>query len=859
MLLLLILFPVTLMAQISDGFTDGDFDHNPLWRGDSLKFQVTADHKLQLQATGSDTTALFTPSVWLAETEWRFWIRLAFNTSSNNYARVYLASRGEEYNINPDGYYLQIGGGSDSIDLLKKDGLKLTHLYRFHSFSTSHSNNMIRFRIIRFSEGIWQTFIDTTGGENFMSDGNFSDTGTIEKCSLGAWCRFTASNSSRFYFDDFYAGPLIIDTKCPAICSTQVLDRNSILLTFSEAVETVSATDRNNYRLKVTGRLPDSVNRDGGGAEKIKLHYQTGLEEGVFDSLMIKGIKDNAGNLIRDTLLPACYYRAKAYDIVIDEILADPEPSAGLPSGEFLEMYNRTPFPISLGGWKLYYGSSVRQFPEISIPPHGYLIAAKDSSYFSYGSCVLLFTAAASLSNEGTTVSLKDADQHIIHSVSYLPEWFDGTFKEEGGWSLEMIDVENPCGCHENWAGSADPAGGTPGRVNSVSGSNPDITSPSLVRAIMRDSVTLQVYFSEAMDSLVLADTIAWRFGPDGRHPTMISPLSPDYRSAIFKLPEVIGKGEILLLTAGSMLHDCAGNLNDTSGIVRFGMADSLVENDVVINELLPEPKSGGSRFVELYNRSTKVLDLSVLLLSAKDTVMGLLPEAKPMIPEGYLFFPGEYIVFTNDPADISARYQTPSPDRILRMTGFPVFNNDSGKVVLARRDNFGLIDRVVYTREMQYPLLATKEGVSLERLDPDRPSGDAGNWHSAASTVGFATPGFQNSQKLSMMEDESVVSLFPEVISPDNDGIDDILSIILRPDRPGFSAVIDIYDAMGRRVRNIAANALLPTEGVFYWDGATGQRTIVPMGIYILYVELVHPDGAVKRVKKAITVCGKL
>jgi hypothetical protein len=374
----------------------------------------------------------------------------------------------------------------------------------------------------------------------------------------------------------------------------------------------------------------------------------------------------------------------------------------------------------------------------------------------------------------------------------------------------------------------------------------------------MRDSNTVQVYFSEAMDSLGLRDTSAWKFSPDDRRPSMISPLAPDYRSAIFKLQESIGKGEIILLTAGPMLNDCAGNMADTSGIVRFAIADSIVENDIVINELLPNPMSGGSRFVELFNRSNKVLDLSVLLISAKDIIAGVLPDANPVFPDGYLLFPGEYVVFTDDPVDICTRYQTPAPERVLRMTGFPYFNDDSGKVVLARRDNYGLIDSVVYTKEMQYPLLALKEGVSLERLDPDRPSNDVTNWHSAASTVGFATPGYQNSQKLSAIKDESFIRLFPQVISPDNDGIDDILSITLCPDRPGYNAVIDIYDAMGRKVRSLSGSTLLPSEGVFYWDGTSSQRTIVSMGIYIIYAELIHPDGTVKRIKKAITVCGK-
>ena len=39
------------------------------------------------------------------------------------------------------------------------------------------------------------------------------------------------------------------------------------------------------------------------------------------------------------------------------------------------------------------------------------------------------------------------------------------------------------------------------------------------------------------------------------------------------------------------------------------------------------------------------------------------------------------------------------------------------------------------------------KKGVALERIDPDAATQDAANWTSASETVGYGTPGYQNSQ----------------------------------------------------------------------------------------------------------------
>lgn len=850
--------PFAVFGQVADGFEDGDFTHNPLWTGDTMQFQVTADHRLQLHAQGNDTAFLATQSAWPADTEWRFWVRLGFNTSSNNNVRIYLASNNGNLAQNPDGFYLQVGGSADSIDLMKKSGTQLVHLYRFSKYSTSHSNNIVRFRIVRATEGVWHAFIDTTGGMNFISDGSFVDTDIINPGYLGVWCRFTSSNATRFYFDDFYSGPIIFDTLPPLIESVELTGSRELLLRFSEPPERATAIYPGNYKLLAGGVVPDSISQDGKVPEEVRLHFRDPFAEGLLDTLSISGIMDQAGNIMNDTLIPVCYYRAKAYDIVINEIMADPEPVTGLPEGEFIELYNRKPFPINLNGWSLQYGSFNRIFPAVTINPNGHLIVAKDSGYMALGQCLLLLTSSTSLSNEGTTLVLRDAARHVIHTVSYSPDWFCGSFKEEGGWSLEMTDPANPCGGPENWAGSNDPAGGTPGKPNSMTGNEPDVTDPYLVRAAILDSLTVQVWFSEQMDSLRMMENVFWKLEPNSILPQGVALCGPDFRSVKLSFGEPFAKEEIYILSFGGSLCDCAGNFADSGITVRFSLPDSIVEKDIVINEILANPASGGSRFLELFNRSEKVLDLSELLISDSESSGNILPGAKPLTEEAYLIFPGDYIVFCGDRTDIKTRYRPPWPERIEQMNGFPTLDIDSGVVILARKDNFGFVDRVVYSSRMHYPLLVLEDGVSLERINADLPSCDFSNWHSAASTVGFATPGYQNSQMLQGDGSGSFLEISPKVFSPDNDGTDDLLTITINSDRPGYSADIDLYDIKGRRIRRLSGNSLLSSEGIFTWDGTTDNNTIAAIGIYILYVLLVHPDGTVKKFKRGVTVAGK-
>ena len=85
-----------------------------------------------------------------------------------------------------------------------------------------------------------------------------------------------------------------------------------------------------------------------------------------------------------------------------------------------------------------------------------------------------------------------------------------------------------------------------------------------------------------------------------------------------------------------------------------------------------------------------------------------------------------------------------------------------------------------------------------MERIDPDGISQDEKNWHSAASTAGFGTPSYKNSQYKLLQKINATITITPKIFSPDNDGRDDIASIQYKVTEPGFMANITIYDSYG-------------------------------------------------------------
>ncbi|MEP7264658.1 MAG: lamin tail domain-containing protein, partial [Bacteroidota bacterium] len=292
---------------------------------------------------------------------------------------------------------------------------------------------------------------------------------------------------------------------------------------------------------------------------------------------------------------------------------------------------------------------------------------------------------------------------------------------------------------------------------------------------------------------------------------------------------------------------------------VQFALPDTAKSSDIVINEVLFNPYTGGVDFVELFNRSTKALDLVNLQINNADEVTGALDQTVDITSASRIMLPGEFVVLTKDPSIIRGTYNSAGLSSFITVTSLPSYNDDAGVVVLTNKAGED-IDRFIYSDKMQFALLNDDNGVSLERIDPERPSTEDNNWHSAAATVGFATPGLKNSQYNESASDGSEISIDPAVFSPDNDGKGDLLNIHYKFDRPGYTATVKIYSSTGRPVLDLVKSELLGTEeGSWSWDGINKDNEKAPVGIYVLYIEAFTAGGDTKKIKKTCVLGAKL
>lgn len=524
------------------------------------------------------------------------------------------------------------------------------------------------------------------------------------------------------------------------------------------------------------------------------------------------------------------------YDIIISEVMAKPTPTIGLPAVEYIELHNRLPHPVLLQNWKLNVGNTVKKLPDIALDSSGYavIIVQKYEESFSQF-CEHIYTLSSlAITDGGQSLTLYNQHGEVIHHIQFKKEWHSESIKQEGGWSLEMVDENWPCAGKWNWDSSTDPLGGTPGRANSIRSSLYDNDPPILTGVTMTDSMTLRVHFSKTLNDRVLDQDELFRTTPN-MEIQRISEVPPDFRSLDVRFSNPPQPDVIYQLLVNGEFSDCGGNSYPVLTEISFGVTASPSNNDLIINEILTNPiGSTHADYLEIYNRSNHILDLKEVKIGyGGDT---LPQKAVIAVSKGLQIRPGEYVALCKEKESTLQQYVCKEENNLIDCDSLPDFAISEGVVFLTDK-SLRTIDRLAYSEEMHYAKLLTTKGVSLERLYADHPTQDENNWRSAAESAGFGTPGYQNSQSGNAESDDDF-TVFPDVFSPDNDGFDDYTEILCRFTEEENRVSITIYNNHGHTIKQLVNNKLCGKEAVLRWDGLDDKGNQAPAGMYLVQIE---------------------
>ena len=855
--LLLLLWPSWAFAQLRDDFTDGDFTQNPAWTGDAGSFQVAGQ---QLQSNGPATTGtliqLVTPCQASTGTVWEFWANLRLATSSGNLADVWLlASQTDLRSPATKGYFVRLGGTDDEVSLFRKDSARTATVLIDGQNGTlaSTTNNFVRVRITRLLQNRWTLERDLTGGRTFVAEAATPTDATYQRSvAVGVSLVYSSANNRSFYFDDF----VVTDATAPLLTRATPVDARQVDAVFNEAVSPASATLLSNYRLS-SGAVPTAAQLLPNNPAVVRLTF--GADFVSQNTLEARNVADLYGNVAAGPLTTGFVgvpVAPQFGELIISEIFADETPSVGLPASEFVEIYNRTAKVLSLRGVRLGKPGATTQavFADTAkLLPGQYAVvcgSTRTAQFSAYGK-VYGPTNFPSLTNAGDQLVLRGRDGRVLFEVNYADTWYGDNQKKDGGWTLEMLDPNNFCAGADNWTASRDPNGGTPGRRNSVAALHPDTQAPTLLHAVALDARTVRLYFSEKLDSATAVNPARYVLAAPGPAVASAAPVAPDFRQVDLTLGAPLSASRPATLTVQTAT-DCVGNASGPLQSATFALPEPAQPGDVVVNEVLFNPRVGAVDFVELLNRSGRFINLQGFQISNN---LGTSTSTRVFSTEPYVLAPGQLVAGTPSSDIIATQYPTSYEPSALLSAPLPTLDDNAGTVQVL--DNRGsLIDQFDYTKSLHLSLLSTQEGVSLERIRASGPS-QGSNFHSAASAVGGATPGQPNSQAQDAPGGNQDLTVEPEVFTPDDDGQQDFATLTYHLDQPGFAASVTVYDALGRLTRHLVRNQTLPVSGFVQWDGLDDKGRKAAVGYYILHVELFRPNTGEKREYKKTVVLG--
>ena len=728
-------------AQWQDDFSDGDFTSSPAWLGNTNVYSVD-NGVLELNngaPSASNMSALYTnsPISGTANMEWRFLIDHNFDGSGSNQSRVYFMSDAPALSYSGtgsagvEGYYLLFGeaNSSDVIRFYYDDGASVTLLASGTTSLVGAFQASIRVR--NSGTANWLLEADFSGGQNYGFEAAIVDNSLSAGSYFGVINKYTTSNANNISFDNFYVGPIQVDTAAPGVLDVTPTSLSTIDVLFNESVNTITATNAANYTIVNLGNAL-SATIDANNSALVHLTTPT-FQPNTTYTLGVQQIADLSGNTMSlPNLIDFNFFEpvsAQYRDVVFNEILADPSPTAGLPEAEFVELFNRhSENAFNFQGWKFVNSSTEKILPDFTIAPLGHVIVCdmnNVSLFESYGD-VLGITSFTALTNTGDSLTLKDNLNQIIDIVVYSDDWFETDSKREGGWSLELVNPDLPCANAANWRESIANEAGTPGNVNSQFNTTPDTTAPFVESVIIIDTETIQVTFSEPMDTSGWSNP-SWEVLPfnnayngvwaaqlNSVTLTMTSPLLP---SSYYQL-QMNG------------ISDCSGN-EIVAVSIEFALGVSPEPGDLIINEIMadPDPSIGSPsvEFIEIRNQSENLLDLTNLHVNS-----GFFTTQVTLAPNSFLI-----IADTENSTAFNGAIPT------AFMESFPGLTN-SGLLLSLYNDEV-LLDQLEYSLEWYRDENKIDGGWSLERINPFAPCSGRYNWRASNASIG-STPGAENS-----------------------------------------------------------------------------------------------------------------
>jgi hypothetical protein len=474
---------------------------------------------------------------------------------------------------------------------------------------------------------------------------------------------------------------------------------------------------------------------------------------------------------------------------------------------------------------------------------------------------IIFQTPWSALNNTGDNVILINSSNVRIDSVSYQTSWGGNA----GGFSLERVSAENGSNEASNWGTCVNIQKATPLNKNSITPKPFDLylksfvltpLFPSAGETLVMDfvirnsglndagSFTLRIYNDLNFDSvpgmneLINSSTFQGLNSYDSvRYNYSIQNIDSGYKQFIAKV----------------FVNEDNDTLNNVLPRRVFVSSLSGLGNGLIINEIMYDPLSNQSEWIELFNASGQVINIKGWKYKEASTSITI-------STEDLLINPGDYVILAHDSTLYSSfdYLRTPEANQFIKFfTGISL--NNTGETITITDSLNNQADAVTYSPAWNNPEFSGTKGISLERISPSFKSNDRSNWSSCTDKSG-GTPGKKNSIHNSGRVSNSKVTIHPHPFSPDGDGYEDFAVISYKLNVSFAQLRVKVFDMRGRLVRTLANNSITGSEGSFIFNGLGDDQQKLRVGIYILLIEAIdNKGGTLDIVKEPVVIAGKL
>lgn len=829
---------IQLSAQIDESF-DGDLRN---WSGNLIDFVINTENQLQLNAAEAGRSILFQETLIPDSCVWNIDIQLNFAPSGSNQVRCFLQATDSTLT---EGYAVQWGasGDGDAIEFVKYDNGIPIILGSLMEGAVAGDPSIASIQVKR-TDNEWLIQAAYSLGSPFTDSLIIPDPAfePAQNQIFALECNYTSTRTDRFLFDNIRLSRSQPDINPPKVLQTR-WKLDTLVLTFNEAVLPTFAEA--NW---IEGPDGSIVLSKGDIANELHLSWMDDLVFGNNYALQILGVQDFSGNEmealdIRFTFDPIL--RPEPFELLISEIMAAPSETTALPNVEYVEWVNRSQRNIQLQGLLFTDESRTASLPDFELAAGACVVlcALNDSNALKDFGPLIPLDNFPTLNNGGDNLKILTSEGTLIHAVSYSDSWYGDPSKDDGGWSLELIDTSLACLRADAYRASNDSRGGSPGIPNFLDlGQAP---RPDILELDILSPEQFIIHFDQWMSTETSSITEPLQLNPFISIDLIRIPEEqPNQMEVILSAP--LERGLRYSLNLSSELKTCIQKPLGVPLNATIGIPEAPDSGQLIVSEIMFDPLSGGAQWVEIHNPTDQIFSWKNLYLSFRA------PDRSDQIPIAGddLILPGRYYVLTEDKTHVLNQYSVPYPAQI-REQELPGLDRNTGRLRLEKitTTESEIIEEVCYDEEWHSGFMRETKGVSLERLNMDLNACMKDNWQSAAETKGFATPTGKNSQQLDPIPaSNQKFSLLSPSFSPDGDGFEDQMVFSFTNTAAEAPPQLDlfVYSLEGILVKTLANNLAVSQEDQILWDGTNEDGLLMTQGYYLIKARTYSDSGRV-------------